>query len=852
MKKIVLSFLVSTSVLSSALAQNLLNNSGFEAFAAGYNSYVTTGNGSAIGQPGVWQLTFVTGSCAGGCSLGSSQYVDTTQNAGTNSLAIKLDKQTNRNDVRLFQSIASIPASNNFVVTFYMKSGVAGYPVTVNVFKSTEGITSNGSSGVANPSQLFTTTTRWQQYKMYVDLTTWTTAERTNMRISIRPNTVTTTALPAGPYPKIFWFDDISFKPVDTLNELKDVAIQVATKRRYLALDSGYTAEANALQADIAVLVSSTPAAPITPIKAIGFNPVPTQTTAGSNPFIAALNTWAATYLSQTFVDYKKAVPTSFVFPNTADGRTLGTVTENLHWLLVSPYSNYRYNPELFRRFLSIVYATSDDYKMNGVEANALPGSTDNALNDWFAAPKTCYAWRMAEFSFSDYIVPTLKQRLKDAADSIGKQFNLYASALSVGLYTNRDISYAETLLHAGMYRNNNLWIDFAKRIVDSVNLVGRYTDGAYSYIEKQNEVANYHGATNNSLAKMWAVIEYQPAWECISKTANYEMIGVEKGAVPEFYTAPAWKTQWNGLTGASAEPLLAITQNPYLKTTYNRLRAIEGYDDEMPLSMAFYNPNISALPLPENYVCYDRNIKGPRGRYGQFSYATVGRQVDVPGSNDPGLQTIVGAMETQTGTANNDLLNAALMAVHSKVHVKTSTNTQWQDWAYMMAKTSPKICVANTVSTISTPSVLQYQTTGPTGVETNWASYQQWITLPDRIIGIVETYPKNNAATNALEIDQRIRFTYARRTAPFVKYLVEEVPGVKYGYGKFKTIIHAHDFTTVTTDTAGVLRDEYRNAMEIIFRYNLSSANTQYAYPASTKKYFIVEIKDSMAYCKA
>ncbi len=847
-------------------AQNLLTNGGFETYTAGTSSYMTTGGGNIAGLSGQWQLSFSGNNypTCSGASCGTTLIDNSTKNSGNNSLQINITKHTNRNDIRLFQTIGTPPTGNTFVVTFYMKSDLANYPVVVNVFKSTEASNSNGACTVDSYCQAFTTTTAFKEYKMYVDLSTWSVSERTNMRISVRPNTGTSSAAPSGTYPKIFWFDDFSFNAnvyTTTIAGLKDVAIQVANDRKQLALDSGFTAEANALATEITALTNSNPSAPTVPTKALGFNPVPTQTTAATNPFIAAMYSWAAAYLAQNATGYGKATTTTFVFPKTADCRTLGSTTENLLWLLVSPLSDYRYNSELFKRLLTIVYATSDDYKTNGTnDIDGTPGSTTNAMNDWFAASKTSYSWQMVDVSFADYIPNTLKQRLRDATDSMGKHFYNFAlsnfnavpgSNISVN-YSNRDVNYAEILMHVGMYRNNTTWVNFSKRMVDSMNLVNRYPDGAYSYIEKQNETADYHGGNNNSLAKIWAVSEYQPAWDCISKTAMYELMSVEPREVAEFNTAPAWKTEWNGSAAVSAEPLLAITQNPYLKTRYNQFRVVDGYDDEIALSLAFYNPNISALPLPDNYIVYDRNIRGPRGRYGRFSYTATGRNVAVTGSNDCGLQTVVGAIETIPGrTANIDEMDAALMVVHSKVHITKRTNpAEWTDWGYMMSRTDAKSCIGRTVSTISTPGVLQYQTSGPSGYETNWSSYQQWITLPDRIIGFVETYPTNNVATTAYEIDGRVRFTYGRQTGALLnpKYMITEVAGSKYSYGKFKTIIHGHDFTTVSVDTAGVLRDDYRNSMEIIFRYNLSNGTSLYSYPGTTKKYFMVEIRDSMA----
>jgi len=123
-------------------AQELLVNSGFESFSTGTNSYVTTGNGSlATNMQGVWQLTFVS---SGGASTGTSAIVDTTKNSGSKSLALTITKHTNRNDIRLFQTINNA-TGKNYVLNFYMRGSNNGDSVVVNVFKSTDAINSNGA-----------------------------------------------------------------------------------------------------------------------------------------------------------------------------------------------------------------------------------------------------------------------------------------------------------------------------------------------------------------------------------------------------------------------------------------------------------------------------------------------------------------------------------------------------------------------------------------------------------------------------------------------------------------------------------------------------------------------------------
>lgn len=832
---------------SPLMAQELLTNGGFESLAVGTSSYVTTGNGSvATNFQGIWQLTFVS---SGGASTGSSAIVDTTKNSGSKSLALTITKHTNRNDIRLFQTINNA-TGKNYVLNFYMRGSNNGDSVVVNVFKSTDAINSNG----ALPNDILVlcrTSTSWTRYKIFVDLSSWPDSAKRNMRISIRPNTgINSSPAPSGPFPKTYWFDDISFKPYDTLTEFKDIALLVAEERRKMSADSGFTTEATALANDIVTLTNATLSLPSAPDKAIGFNP-PIQVI-NNNPFIDTLNKWAAAYLKLSFPTYTKSTDNNIIFLGTIPGipnvvRDIGVTMERLHWLLLSPYSNYRYHPELFRRFLQLVYVTSDDYKVSGSKGGiddmeGTPGSTDHALNDWFAGATVSYGWRMADVSFASFIPATLVQQIRNAADSAGRNFYNVSQQLNDFTYVNRDISYAEILLHTGMHRNNTTWVNMAKRLIDSVYLSCLLPDGAYLYRKNQNEVVNYHGGTNNSLAKIWAVSEYQPAWDCLAKAGNYEPLNLEGDGVGEFYTAPSWKSQWNGSNGISGEPLLYVTESPYLKTIMDRDKAVRGLTPS-PLFASFYKI-VNAKALPENYVVYDRNIQGMRGRYGRFSFAGSGRNV-VTSTNEPGMLTVVGAMKTQPGAIP---LNSALLLVHSKVHVRNYTSTvQWTNWGYMLSQMDTRTCVGKNVSAISTPAALQYQTSGPTGWPTNWASFQQWITLPDRLIGVVETFPGTSNGAQAWEIDTRIKFAYGRNGVVDPKDFVINTPGSVYSYGSFRTILHAHDFTTVDTAIAGVLRDDPPfTAKEIVLRYNLANGATLYNYPANFKRYAIIEVRDT------
>ena len=205
MKKLIISALFLTVAMSFFAQTNLISDGGFELLKAGTKSYITISSGKVTGLSGKWQLTFAKGGCPEGCCEGTSEIVSTDKKSGENSIKISIDKQTNRNDIKLLQSIKSVPAGV-YEITFWAKSDVADCPLALDVFMSTQASTNNGKDPFTGN---FVSATDWKQYKLKVDISTWTDEERNEMRISIRPNT--TKGLPVGPFPKTFWIDDVTF-----------------------------------------------------------------------------------------------------------------------------------------------------------------------------------------------------------------------------------------------------------------------------------------------------------------------------------------------------------------------------------------------------------------------------------------------------------------------------------------------------------------------------------------------------------------------------------------------------------------------------------------------------------------
>jgi hypothetical protein len=205
MKKITLGVSVLFSVFQLNAQTNLLVDGSFESLVAGYNKFITPSGGKVKGMSGKWQMAFAKGACPDGCAKGTAAIVSTEKKSGNNSIEIKIDSQVNRNDIKLLQSINGATPVGIYEVSFYVKASVVS-PVAIDVLKSTQ---PNSNNGIVPFTGNFTATTDWQQFKFTVDISDWTDDDRTEMRISIRVNN--NKALPAGPYPKTYWIDDVSF-----------------------------------------------------------------------------------------------------------------------------------------------------------------------------------------------------------------------------------------------------------------------------------------------------------------------------------------------------------------------------------------------------------------------------------------------------------------------------------------------------------------------------------------------------------------------------------------------------------------------------------------------------------------
>lgn len=636
-----------------------------------------------------------------------------------------------------------------------------------------------------------------------------------------------------------------------TSDELGKNAIIIAKRYLQLFVDHQKGSIADDLKKEIANLEKNITDPISTPKFAVGFFPAIQFNE--PNPYLDSVYKSVDTYLKNDGDCFPFSTEEKSIFPKTTfmNARKVADELEQLYFLINHPSSRYRFNPQLVQQFFCRIYATSYDYFLHGGTNLTIPGSTPNALDDWFATGPVIYAWAMANESFGHLIPNTFKKFMKDSALRAANAIMLISTTPR---YANRDISYAEILLQAGRFLNDQQLLGKAHNLL-SQTCDSIFPDGAFPYIWDQNECVNYHAGNIRSIARIYAMTGDDEAKNCLIKSKDYEAITIEPGNVSEFYTTPAWKTMWNtghGIDGA--EPVASLGRQGVLRTMINQQNASAGAAASV-LFASFYDHGLAAAPIPDQYIVIDRNIQGVRGRFGDFSYGFTGRNVNSERVNDPGLITHAGAMTTQAKSKSPDLrlLNSALMAVYPKVQIKAMRDGQeWNSWAYLRSGTQSVSLVAKGAAAFGASNRLQIQTTqaraetdntGPGGQEVPWTSAEVWLALDDRIIGLIETNAES--PSKALQVNGRIKLGYGRSGDRVPQELQVLRAGKEYRYGQLLVRLHEHNYQRVSEAKAGVVRDNPPlDAREIVLSDQQMADNaTMHNYLPQDVRYFVVEI---------
>ena len=636
-------------------------------------------------------------------------------------------------------------------------------------------------------------------------------------------------------------------KPINPISRFSSASRQAAALAHAEELivrleNSGRSAQAERLQEDLVEAKQSG----IGDLVAVPENLLPSVPVWEDNPYVEGALAVVDKMLSEEPLVFPLDVSGVDLFAGGGayDSRKIAASINLLAWAGLHPQSPRYGDPAVLTEALRRTDAYVDAYLLTN------PVRKDGSIHDFFAlyflldsipilkngCPGMIFPSRQVEWDAMARKAGEIWYKLNMSHGGWLTKDNPYG----FGSFLNHHVTEGMIVMFAGMLLDNPDYVEMGRRVVE-LQPRHLYPDGAFSYIRYQNECFGYHTVDIEKFVRYWELTGSPVALEMLQKSRNFYPLSAEPGNVNEWWTVPVWKYQWNSSGYGHAQEIIAgLTGCPYNKAYAVQELAYSRGTNPNFIAAPYFRPDIEPTELPDSYVVYDRNIQGPRGRYGRFSYAASGRYF---GDNDSGKMTFAGCMVADPIDGRRYPLNAALMAVYPSIRLKQGDN--WKSCAYLTTKEKTAVSNGGMFGALTSKHGLTGADYGPSIWPSAWAGTQQWLFLPDRIVGMVEVFPESGTEESAFDITGRIKLGYGR-SGPLRKKEIEALGEQAYAYGDLRVRVWEHNFAGIDTQPAGVLRDTPLKATEIILRDAQSAkAGTQtlHAYANDTQYYFVVEI---------
>ncbi len=259
--------------------------------------------------------------------------------------------------------------------------------------------------------------------------------------------------------------------------------------------------------------------------------------------------------------------------------------------------------------------------------------------------------------------------------------------------------------------------------------------DGAFRYIGPETECHTYHNLNLVWLARYLHLTGDPRARSLIADSVGYYPSAMSNEAVPEYYTDCWWKHYWGDGAPTGPEIVAGLTGDAHHKWLANRLLERVGPGNSYATLYAglFYRDDVKEAPLPDNILRLDRNIGGPRGRFGNFYFAgTVGG-----GARD----TFAGCMISDPDRV--DPLHGALMAANVEAD-DGGNGKRFQRCRYISGPDDiTAVTVAGDVAALGARYTLRKPYINarfdPKVPPTPWQATQVWLFTRHGLVGLIE-----------------------------------------------------------------------------------------------------------------
>ena len=324
-----------------------------------------------------------------------------------------------------------------------------------------------------------------------------------------------------------------------------------------------------------------------------------------------------------------------------------------------------------------------------------------------------------------------------------------------------------------------------------------------------------------------------------------YYPLSVEPGGVAEWATASSWHHYWNTITGSDGALILAAVMN----CPHNQ-RIAQSAPPRGDLWLAScLRPDLKAAPTPDRYFVYDRNIEGPRGRFGTWSFAGTSRNFGYDATDTArGKSSYVGAMFTNADKANWPLV-AALQDVGSAVKTSPQPLPVGEiPWLHGLAcLTSVEMttsAVGERCAALGANALLCAYGQKPSP----WRQRQAWVFTSERLVGLVEITAETDTTANG--VLGTVMLVSGRGAWGTRKELQKVGPG-QFTYGGMAVTFHQHDFATIASQYTDVMSgspthgtDEPGKSVRLMLKDGVAVRDEATAYTKGTRHFYLVEIR--------
>ena len=508
------------------------------------------------------------------------------------------------------------------------------------------------------------------------------------------------------------------------------------------------------------------------------------------------------------------------------------------------PQSPHKGKPEYKARGLFLMGKTLDEWTQ-GV-----------GLGDMLKNFQTSYSY-LAFKRLEPNAIPADKKEAWEAAirkniETILKNKNIYEKHIVGAVWLNGDIRMALGGYLGSLALGDETTAKVFRSAIEDCMTKTLLADGGTHYVGYQNESPCYHGDSSiRPFIWFYLFTGSEKVKIFVSKTKNYIPLVFTPGGsgFMEWTASPAWKPYYN-----KSSPKVEALAKAYL--TGDPFNYAIGKDSQYLYLAFLYRPGLREAKLPDNFMLYDRNGMGPRGRFGPWGVVATLRDVSSPKPelnettflNMDGINSFVGAYILNPVSKPGEYpLNAAFQSAAPMVRMAPGKETDWQrgtKWAFLTGKSMHN---AMTKTRLVYGLTTDYQISERRFKASAWTARQAWIITPDRVIGLTSMVTEK--PTKSLDIAQRIGLASGRKGLTGTKKTIANKGNNLWQYGDLNIKIHSSTYKgKPATYEHGTMNDPADDYSTMLVLHDSTNPDTTSPtdFPAGSERIALIEVTNN------